>query len=235
MTLLSDLLDFILPRYCHLCGSSLSSGKAGVSDKERFICSSCLASLPRTNFHRCPDNQMEMRFAGRFPFERASGHFFYAHDSGIASLIHDFKYRGFPLLAEYLGEIVASELFTTSFFTDIDVLAPIPMHFFKQARRGYNQAMHLARGIAKISGLPVVTNLKSSKTHRTQTSLTLEKRLDNMKNIFAVKNPQALADKHILLVDDVCTTGATLASAASSLIDAVPSCRLSLLTLAVTT
>lgn len=176
-----------------------------------------------------------MRFAGRFPFERAAGHFFYAHDAAIASLIHDFKYRGFSDLARYLGEIVASELLTTSFFSEIDLLLPIPMHFFKQARRGYNQSAFLAHGISQITGIPVGDNLRCARSHRSQTTFSLDQRLGNMKDVFKVDTPQSIENRHLLIIDDVCTTGATLSSAALTILSAVPSARISLLTLAVTT
>lgn len=227
MNILSNLADFIFPRECHICGVALPRG-------DKYVCASCISRLPRTHFHRYPGNAMERRFMGQFPYQAVAGHFFYSRGSELASLIHDFKYRKFRGLARYLGQLMAKELITTSFLTDIDVILGIPMHFFKQARRGYNQTVELALGISDITGIPVGNNLKAVKSHRTQTSLTLEQRFANIDGIFRVQNPNQLAHKTILLLDDVCTTGATLATAARVLTDSCHDIKLSLLTLGVT-
>lgn len=171
---------------------------------------------------------------GQFRYRAASGHFFYSKDSDIARLMHDLKYRHFKGLASYLGEIVAKELLPTGFLSDIDCIIPVPMHFLKKARRGYNQTEEIAKGISLISGIPVATNLKAVRSHRTQTALSLEKRLKNTENLFSVDYPEKLNNKNILLVDDVCTTGATLSSAARTLCDASTGVEVSLLTLGVT-
>lgn len=109
-------------------------------------------------------NPMEQRFAGIFPFERGSGHFFYAGDSDLSALMHDLKYRHYKGLAEEMGKIVAQELITTPFLSDIDMILPIPMHFLKKARRGYNQTEEIAKGIHSITGIPVKTKSESNKT-----------------------------------------------------------------------
>lgn len=221
------LIDFIFPRLCHCCGNRLSP-------HERMICESCVADLPRTYYHRTRNNPMELRFAGQFPFERATGYFYYARESTMASLIQDFKYNRFPSLAVRLGEIIGSELFVTDFFADVDCIIPIPLHFIKKARRGYNQTEKLALGISEATGLAVDCSLKAGKPHRTQTSLTYNQRLSNTKGIFRLENPEKYTGKHVLLVDDVCTTGATLISASRAMLEACPEVRISMLTLGVT-
>lgn len=219
--------DFVFPRSCHICGTRLSPGN-------RYICPACLMRLPRTRFHRIPMNQMEQRFAGKFPFTAASTHFFYSSDTAMATLMHDLKYRQYRGLAKFMGELVAKELLPTSFFTDVDSIMPVPMHPLKQARRGYNQTIEIAKGISEVLSIPILYNLKAVKPHRTQTRLTLDQRLDNLSGTFAVDNPEQLRDRHILLLDDVCTTGATLTSCADTLLAAEPSLRLTLLSLAAT-
>lgn len=211
---LSNLLDFIYPPSCHACGCALGPG-------ERYICRSCLAALPRTMYHLSPDNLMAARFAGVFPYVRASSHFFYSRDSVLASLIHDFKYRHFPGIAVRLGEIMGGELAVAGFLSDIDAIAPVPMHVVKRARRGYNQTEQIARGLSEVSGIPVISSLRASRPHKTQTSKSLAQRRDNVSGVFSVKNPLSLAGRHILLLDDVCTTGATLTAAAETLLRAV--------------
>lgn len=134
MSLLSDLGDALFPRVCHVCG-------VPVGGDSPYVCPACLARLPRTGYHRVPDNAMEQRFLGLFPFRQATGHFFYSRDSGLAVLMHDLKYHRFPGLARHLGRIVASELLSTGFLTGIDMAVPVPMHFMKQAARGYNLSL----------------------------------------------------------------------------------------------
>lgn len=179
-------------------------------------------------------NPMEERFAGQFPFERATGHFFYSRDSALSTLIQDMKYRHFPGIGEMLGRIVAQELFPTGFFLDIDVILPVPMHFLKQARRGYNQTHHIAAGISNETGIPVSYALKAIHSHPTQTSMSQQERLDNTRGIFSISPSHNLDGKGILLIDDVCTTGATLISAAHAIHSSVKSPHLTILSLGVT-
>ncbi len=221
------MLNYLFPRVCHLCGLPL--GKA-----EECVCTSCLAKLPRTLYHQRKDNGMEQRFMGLFPFERATGHFFYSRGSELASLITDLKYRHFRKVGRMLGRLVGEELFTTGFMSDIDMLIPVPMHFLKQAQRGYNQVDVICKGLSETTLIPVSHELKAVKRHRTQTSMTLEQRRANTSGIFRVKHPAMLDRRHILLVDDVCTTGSTLTSAAETILAAAPTARISLLTLGVT-
>lgn len=221
------LTDFIFPRRCHICDEILGEG-------ERYVCNACLARIPRTRYHRMPMNPMEQRFAGLVPFERATGVFFYSRESDIAILIQDFKYRGFRGLARYLGEVAGRELFSTGFLADADLILPVPMHFMKRARRGYNQTEQIAAGLSKATGIPVGRNLKARRPHRTQTALTLDQRRRNTAGLFGVNNPEALSGKCVVLLDDVCTTGATLTAAATALADIVPDIRIILLTLGAT-
>lgn len=225
--IVTDIADFFMPRTCHLCGCSLR-------DTERVMCVRCIETLPRSLYHRMPLNPMERRFAGLVPFVRATGHFIYSRDSELAGAIHDMKYRQFPSVGRRLGEIVGEELHMAGFFEGADCVAGVPMHWWKKARRGYNQADFIARGISQAVGLPVVDALVASRGHKTQTSMTLEQRLANLSGSFRVADPDALRGKGLVLVDDVCTTGSTLRSLAAEVSVAVPDCRLYLLALCVT-
>lgn len=224
MNWLSDLFNLFLPHECHLCGRHLADG-------ERGLCTTCIADLPRTLYHRNSDNVVARRFAGFFPFERASAHFFYTRGGGVARIVHDFKYRKFTELARFMGVLMARELWPTGFLSDIDVVIPVPMHWMKQARRGYNQAYLLACGVAEEAGIEVKRNIKAVKPHKTQTSLSTEERRMNTDHLFAVAKPDELSGLHVLLIDDVCTTGATLRSVAIALHNAVPDARISILAL----
>lgn len=227
MRILSSILDFIFPRQCHVCGESLPRNVD-------YICASCLSHMPRTLYHRVADNPMERRFMGQFPFRAATGHFFYSKDSEIAVIIHDLKYRKFRGLARHMGRIVAQELITTGFLSDIDIILPAPMHFMKKARRGYNQTEEISVGISDVTGIRIAYNLKAVKSHRSQTSMTLEQRLLNVEGVFKVINPEELDGKKILIVDDVCTTGSTLSAISTVLVASVKNVEITLLTLGVT-
>lgn len=224
---INDIVNLFYPGVCHVCGENLSP-------HERFACTRCLNALPRTGYHRNPMNPMEERFAGLFPFEKATGHFFYSRDSALATLIQDMKYRGYPSIGVLLGKIAGSELYTTGFLSDIDKIVPVPMHFWKKAKRGYNQTDHIAEGMSDASGIPVVNALKMTRPHKTQTALSHLERLDNADNLFDVKRGCNLSNNHILLIDDVCTTGATLGSAAKAIIEKEPTVKISLMSLGVT-
>lgn len=231
-----NIIDLILPRVCHVCGKTL------VGD-ERFICTICCSRLPRTLYHRywgntdslnSDINPMEMRFAGLIPFVHATSAFFYAKDTHFAQLVQDFKYRKFPSLARHLGNIAARELLPTGFFTGIDVVIPIPIHWTKRMRRGYNQCEFIARGISEATGIPAGNQLRAARRHRTQTHLLREERLKNLKGVFKVVNQKEIDSKHILLVDDICTTGSTITAAASKIMEECPGAHLHILTLGVT-
>lgn len=224
---IESMIDFIFPRTCHICGNRLGDGI-------RYVCPSCRGQLPRSLYHLMPVNPMEQRFIGRLKFERASAHFLYSSGTPLSRLIHDMKYRHFKGIGKELGEIVGRELFTTQIFNDVDMIVPIPMHLWKKAVRGYNQAEEIAKGISMATGIEVKTVLKASRPHKTQTSMTHDRRLNNLKGVFKTDPGYDISDKHILLIDDVCTTGATLTEAARTITEASPSTRISFLALAAT-
>ncbi len=221
------IADFLFPRVCHICGVSLSVN-------EKYVCTTCLSHLPRTLYHRNSPNPMEDRFAGIVPLERATGHFFYSRGSELSELMQDLKYRHFPGLARELGRIAARELIPTAFFDGIDLLVPIPIHFIKRARRGYNQTEFIAEGVSEVAGIPVDTGLRAVRPHKTQTSLTLAERHHNTNGVFRLSSKSEYAGRGILLIDDVCTTGSTLIAAAEAIRSVSPTTRISMLTLGVT-
>lgn len=223
---LDDVLNLFYPAECHLCGNPLSP-------HERFICTPCIETLPRTGYHNDLRNPMVEKFAGQFPFVSATGHFFYTRESSLAQLIQDMKYRNFPSIGNKLGAIAGEELYMSGFLSDVEVLVPVPMHYFKKARRGYNQSERISRGIGEATGLPVQDILKMIRTRKTQTALSGEERMRNAENLFKVKPGMDIDGKGVLLVDDICTTGATLGSAAKVLTERFPGIKLYLFTLGV--
>lgn len=227
MNVLKDIVDFFLPRTCHLCGCQLR-------DSEHTFCVRCIEMMPRSLYHLMPMNPMEQRFAGIVPFVRATGHFIYSRNSELAGAIHDMKYRKFPSVGARLGEIVGSELHMTAFFDGADYVAGVPMHWRKKARRGYNQTEYIAEGISASTGMPVINVLEAVKAHKTQTAMSIEQRRANLKGSFRLNDPDSLKGKGLVIVDDVCTTGATLRELAEMVSTAAPDCRLYLLALCVT-
>lgn len=236
MNPLKALIDLIIPRECHVCGDTLAG-------TEEFICGPCESRLPVTGYERYwtnstqPNsdlNPMERRFAGQLPLGHACAPYFYTRDSSLASLIHDFKYRGFPALATTMGRKGAEALTQSGLFDGVDLLLPVPLHRMKKMRRGYNQSEMIALGVSEVTGIAVGGQLRARKSHRTQTSLTPEQRIANTKGIFTVDRPEILKDKHVMLIDDICTTGATLLSAGEALVKAGgPGLRISIFTLGV--
>ena len=225
MKWISDLLDIILPRYCAVCGSILSSS-------EKDLCLNCLYQLPRVEpIHA---KEIEKLFWGIIPVEKASSYIYYRKGSPYNGLIHKLKYRNAPHIGVRLGAMAADEMLPSGFFDDITLIVPLPLSRKKQRKRGYNQCDYIARGISERTGIPVATDLiKRTKANETQTHKTRDERWQNVEGIFTVTKPQAMEGQHILLVDDILTTGATLCSC----VDAIKSscdCKVSILTLALT-
>lgn len=184
-------------------------------------------------YHRILFNPIEQRFAGIIQFEKATSLLTYTRNSDIAKVIHDFKYREFPSLATHMGMLMAKELYTSGFFNDIDCIIPVPLHFIKRIMRGYNQSYKLAKGVASVINRPVATNLYALRHHSTQTAKNRYERWQNTTDTFSVKRPHQIENKHILLIDDVCTTGATLIAASQAILK-IPNTKISILTLAAT-
>ena len=222
---LSDFLALFFPNYCLGCGSSLVRG-------EEYLCLSCLAQLPKTNFHLEKSNPVEMLFAGRIPVFRATAFYSFHKESLAQRLIHQLKYKGKKGIGDYLGFLYGQSLMESADFQDVDVIVPIPLHQNKKRKRGYNQSEAICDGIVK--GMKKecnYTSLVRVVDTETQTKKTRYNRWENVAQIFDVQQPEALRDKHILLVDDVITTGATLEAAAHVLLK-IPNVKISIAGLA---
>lgn len=183
--------------------------------------------------HRVPFNRVEQLFAGHVRIMRATSLFFYHKQSPYANILHDLKYRNTPQLGKYLAKKLSAPLVKEGFFNDIDYIIPIPLHYTKYAERGYNQALHIARGISSATTITILDNILIAKeAHDTQTHKHRNERWLNMQGIFQVKNGEQIHTKHILLVDDVITTGATMISAAKIIAQVSPDTKISILSLA---
>lgn len=226
MNPLRDIASLFFPPRCAACGKPLPDG-------ETFLCNYCRWQIPLTRHWERDDNPLAERLRAHVPVVRAAAFYFFSHESPFRDLIHDFKYRGQWLSARRMGEWFGAEI--SPFYIDIDVVVPVPLHLRKRLSRGYNQSEHIARGIAAALSKPVDTRAVMRTTHtRSQATRTGAERWDNVSGIFRVRRPAALAGRHVLLVDDVLTTGATILSLADAIMRAVPDCRVSIATLAAT-
>ncbi len=225
--MVKDLISLFYVPQCHGCEGKLAEG-------ERFLCGKCAAELPLTYYENKRMNLMEQRFAGQVSFDRATALCFYHRDSIVAHIFHDFKYRGFSRLAEYMGCLSAQKLRSSGFFDGIDALVPIPIHFIKRARRGYNQSERICRGLASELNIPIMTGLRAVRRHKTQTAMSLDDRKRNVEGVFRFTPREDPTGKHLLIVDDVCTTGTTLLEAAKVIKAAYPGVKLSFFTVGVT-
>jgi ComF family protein len=190
--------------------------------------------MPLTNFARHKENPVKLLFENVFPVEAASAMFWFVGGTEWQRIVHNFKYYGRWLFAQKMGEWLGEELQESGNFDGIDLIVPVPLHISRQQHRGYNQAACIAKGISQVIGVEVCTHvLVRTVATSTQTRMRVFERHQNTQGIFAVQQPEVLAHKHVLLVDDVITTGATLLAAAQALKEKIPTCKISIATLAV--
>lgn len=223
--ILSDLTYLFFPRVCVTCGKDLSR-------TEEMLCVRCQQKLPYTYFHTIPDNPVEKVFWGRVPISHATACLYFSKDGMVQHLIHELKYKGRKDLAQYMGRIMGQVLDHTKWLGQIDALVPVPLFAAREKKRGYNQSTLLCKGIATLHDLPIYTELVKREKHTdTQTHRTRIDRWENMQGAFSIIPGKQPAHQHLLLVDDVLTTGATLESCAATLLS-IPGVRVSICTLA---
>ena len=189
--------------------------------------------MPRTNHSEIHDNPMEQLFYGRVPIARACACFEFKKGSDYLKILYQLKYRGQKELGEYFGTQFGLWLQNEDQFRSADYLCPVPLHPRKERKRGYNQSFHIALGLSQSLGIPVDrTNLSRSMHTATQTRKSRWDRWQNVEGIFSLNDPEKFTGKHIILVDDVVTTGATLEACATAILSQCPA-TISMLTLAI--
>ena len=186
---------------------------------ERLICTECYVVIPRTNNHIKADNPVAQLFWGRCMIEKAAAFSYYNKGSRIKNLIHNLKYKGIREIGYELGRIYGLSLETSGFMKDIDLIIPVPLHPAKKKVRGFNQSETISMGIADATHLPVdIKSLERTLVSATQTKKSRYERWTNVEGIFQVTDPQTIMGKHVLLVDDVITTGSTVESCSIELL-----------------
>lgn len=218
--------DLIAPNLCVICGRKLIN-------EEAAICAHCLSKLPRTGLHTQPDSFFLQKFSSTgLLVPRATGVLRYEPRGEVSRAIVEFKYHGRSRLAAELGREMAIELIPSGYFADIDALVPVPIHFTRRMRRGYNQSEMIAEGVSEVTGIPVENLLRATHSRSTQTRKSATEREKNAaKNRFRVKKGVDLSGKHLMLIDDVCTTGATIRACLNTFRRTCPDVRVSIFAL----
>jgi ComF family protein len=222
----TDFFNLMYPNLCIVCSENLHTD-------EQYLCLTCLNTIPKTNFHLHTDNLIEKRFWAKVPIYRGTAFFFFQKGSPFQKILHSLKYKGNKEVGLILGKYAAVDLLDSADFSSVDVVIPVPLHPEKFKKRGYNQSEWIGKGLSEILQIPQdTTTLKRIKENATQTRKTVFERYENTEGIFELSDKTTLTGKHILLVDDVLTTGSTL-EACIRVLTEIEGIRISVFTLAV--
>ena len=225
--ILNDFVNLFYPYHCMLCEKPLIEG-------EQHICIDCLCDLPKTNYHVNKGNPARALFTGYHQVSEVTAFLFFEKDGITQKLIHSLKYYGNKPLAEYIGRMAALELQNYGFYASVESIIPIPLHPKKEKKRGYNQSEMIAKGISSVYGCNIESKLLKRVTDtksQTQNKSIFDRHV-NVEKIFKVTDIEHLYGKHILLVDDVITTGATSSSCIDALLS-VPDIKISIFSLSI--
>ena len=221
-----DFINLLYPRICHICAAELLKN-------EELLCTSCLHDLPITSYHLDNENPVKKVFYGRVKINKATALLHFRKKAGVQHLIHDLKYRGHREIGTYLGKWLGTELENTD-WSNIEIIIPVPLHKSRLRQRGYNQVEDFGREIAKFLNAEYMDDvLLKISTTQTQTLKNRLSRWGKIEETLQIKNSEKIKGKHILLVDDLITTGATLEACAHKLLE-TPDIKISIATMAIT-
>ncbi len=225
INLIDDFTGIFYPRLCVACNENLHR-------HEDYICLNCLYALPKTNFHLTEDNPVNKLFWGRIKINNATSFLHFDKGGKVQSLIHQLKYKGVKEIGYDLGNYFGSYLVESDNYSSVDIIVPVPLHIDKLKARGYNQSNWIAKGLSHSMKKPLDnTNLLRVKFTETQTKKTRIERWENVKSVFGIYKPSLFKNKHILLVDDVVTTGSTLEACSQKILE-IENTKVSIATLA---
>lgn len=222
---LKDFSHLLYPHNCEGCGTD-------VLNDDAILCTKCLLELPETNFCNTKNNPVEKTFYGRLNIANATSAYYFTKDSLLQHLMFQLKYRNNKNVGIYLGKQLGYQLQQAERFKDVDILIPLPLNPKKEMQRGYNQSTIICEGIASVWQKPIVKNAVARiQFTETQTQQDRIHRWQNMQHVFAVTDENLIRGKHVLLIDDVVTTGATLESCGNAILQ-IPETKLSIATIA---
>jgi len=209
----SDLIGLLFPNLCNACGTPLFSA-------ELLICTKCLYDLPFTDYHHHAENRVAKQLWGRLPINAVMAMLYFRKGAKVQNLIHNLKYNGKTEVGILLGNLLGERLKNAPIYQDIDLIIPVPLHQKKLKLRGYNQSTFIAEGVSAKMEVSFSENiLVRAISTESQTRKSRYNRYENMKAVFKINKPENIKEKHILLVDDVITTGATLEACANTLLE----------------
>jgi len=223
-TVFEDLKYLIFPDYCVTCGTLLVQG-------EKILCTNCWSELPYVYINKIDNNEIIDLIAGRIPVVNAFSLFYYIKDNKFQNIVKELKYKGKKHIGYEFGKIIGRKIKGTS-FEDIDIIIPVPLHKRRLKQRGFNQSEIIAQGISEIINKPVATNIiERIEFINSQTQKSKYDRWLNVEGKFKIVDTNILNEKHIMLVDDVITTGATLESISDEILKHSNSNKISIVTL----
>ena len=212
MSIVSPIIDLFYPQYCLGCFEEIAEDNFN-------ICLDCRTNLPVTNFNSVEENELKKLFKGRIPVHHAISLYYFSKRGKIQNLIHMLKYKNKQKIGEFFGQLLGEEILNSPYFTSVDYIVPIPLHQKKFKLRGYNQNTLFGKTLSeKISAIYSEKNVKRTKNTVSQTNKTKEERFLNTENVFEMVDFEKFENKHILLIDDIITTGATIESCSKELL-----------------
>lgn len=204
MFFIKDVFELFFPRQCVCCKQSLTH-------HENIVCTLCKHHLPLTKFSEISKNELEKSFYGRIPLQAGTALFYFKKRGNVQQIIHHLKYKNRQEIGVFTGKWLAEEIKNGNRFSTIDVVVPVPLQKEKLKKRGYNQVAVFGKTLSKELHCEYCDNvLKRVKSVNSQTHKNRIERWENVKNSFSITDSNYFNNKHILLIDDVITTGATL-------------------------